>query len=159
MERPGRRDEFEHSLWGAGLEAAFPEGRPTSMVPWQQAAGSKSREGYDKELVRKTLSTPPERLDDIDPRNLRATQPRVTRAGVEYYMGDRYQKTGETFADKGNAGNQWPVVYRRPTMADPEQQEDVLLSGHHRAAAALLQGNQFQGRRIEGPWGSRRKKP
>jgi hypothetical protein len=34
--------------------------------------------------------------------------------GVEYYLGDRYRTTGETYADEHNLGNKHPVVY--PTL-------------------------------------------
>jgi hypothetical protein len=161
MDRTPRRESFEegaHALWGRDdIEAVFPNDTPIAAVPWQQAARSKTHQDYDADLVRKTLSSPPE-LTDIDPRNLRSTQPKITRAGVDYYMREDYRATGRTFADQHNVGNQFPTVYRRPRMADPSQTEDVLLSGHHRATADLLKGRPTRGRLIEGPWGQPRKK-
>ena len=127
-----------------------------ATTPWKQAGRSKTRQDYDPDLVRKTLSSPAE-LTDIDPRTLRSTQPMITRQGVDYYMSENYQVTGRTFADQGNPGNQFPTVYRRPRMADPTQTEDVLLSGHHRATVDLLKGRPTRGRLIEGGWGPPRK--
>lgn len=156
-----RREEFSEAAqrhWGTNdIESMFPEDAPIAGVPWRSAARSKTHKDYDPDLVRKALVEPPV-ISDIDPRGLKSTQPRVTRAGVDYYLNnDRYQRTGETFADRGNLGNQWPTVYRRPTMADPSETEDVLLSGHHRAAADLLKGRPTRGRLIEGPWGPPRR--
>jgi len=59
-------------------------------------------------------------------------------------MSDEYEQTGETYADKDNIGNQMPVVYNKSNG------QNVLLSGHHRAQAALLQGRQFDARQVYG---------
>lgn len=140
-----------HHLFGRNdIEAMFPEGRPISAVPWERNSRRKDRQDYDKGLVHAELSRPvggASGLVDIDPRTLRATQPSVTRAGVEHYLGGQWEKTGETFADHSNVGNRYPFVYAR------EDGQNLLLSGHHRASAALLQGRPLRARRIEGPWG------
>lgn len=47
--------------------------------------------------VRELLNTAPVLLE-VDPRELSATQPLVTRAGVEHYMGEVYPRTGRTYA-------------------------------------------------------------
>lgn len=147
-----RVDDFQEGagrLYGAGdIDKVF-HGGDRSPTPWPMAAKSKTHQDYDPAVVHTALSSPPQ-LTDIDPRNLHSTQPMVTREGVKYYQGDRYQQTGETFADKTNLGNQWPVAYKRPRMADPTQQETVLLSGHHRATADLLAGRPTKGILLEG---------
>jgi hypothetical protein len=162
MQRPSRREEFHESAsahWGTNtMDNLFPEGRPITGVPFPAAGRSKTNDDYDRDLVQKTLSNPTPTTTPVDPRGLRATQPSITRPGVDYYMHDvNYQKTGEPYADKHNLGNQWPVVYRRPKAADPDTSEDVLLSGHHRATSALLRGEQLDARLIEGDWGKPRR--
>lgn len=139
-----------HELHGAGdVDAAFGEhGRV--VAPWPRASRRKDRAPYDQEVVRQGLSQPAQ-VEDIDPRFLHATQPHVTRQGVSYYMDDpRYEEQGRTFADPGNVGNAFPVVY------DREDGYRLLLSGHHRATAALLKGRGLKARRFEGPWGPER---
>lgn len=150
-------------LYGAkDIDALFPEGKEIASSPWAMAGRRKDRQDYDPDLVRRAIESPAEDLADVDPRHLRATQPMVTRGGVDYYMNDRrWAETGRTFADQDNPGNAWPVVYRRHNefrTADwqPEH-EDLLLSGHHRATAALLQGKQFKARQVEGGYGPPRR--
>jgi hypothetical protein len=131
----------------------FPGGGLRAAVPWPAAGRRKSVKDYDKGLVNHVLTHPEEHqmvhVDPTDP-NLRATQPEVTRAGVQHYMGSDYARTGQTFADQHNLENEHPVVY------DREDGQRLLLSGHHRAAAALLQGKQFTARVVSGPWGESR---
>lgn len=150
-----RTDQFsavEHLYGQNDVEAMFPEGALIRPVPWQGASRRKNQAPFDKDLVRHTLQTPIEGtrgLTDIDPRVLRASQPNVTRAGVAYYMSPQFEQTGRTFADQSHLGNQHPLVYSR-------EGQEVLLSGHHRAAAALLKGQPLRARRISGPWGEQR---
>lgn len=149
-------------LYGAkDLDALFPEGKEIASTPWGMAGRRKDRQDYDPELVRQAISRPANDLVDVDPRHLRATQPMVTRGGVGYYLGDEYNQTGRTFAEQGNPGNAFPVVYSRHNefrQADwqPEY-EHLLLSGHHRGTAALLQGKQFKARQITGGYGPPRR--
>lgn len=144
--------------WGSNdLNTMFPENAATTGVPWKRAARSKRRQSYDRSLVEQELSRPvsgPEALVDVDPRNLQATQPNITRAGVSHYLKDEYETTGQTFADRGNVGNQFPFVYSRQNAEGPP--DEMLLSGHHRAAASMLKGKPLRARRIEGPWGAER---
>lgn len=130
------------------IGALFPDTAPLTSAPWPSARRLKSRGDYDKGLVKDVLSAPPV-VEDVDPRYLHRTQPSITRAGVQHYMDPANQATGKLFADQASAGNRIPVVYSRDG-------EDLLLSGHHRAAAALLQGRQFKARRIVGGWGAPR---
>ena len=132
--------------WGGGdLGAVFGE-TPVSPTPWGWASRRRSHADYDTVLVRQLLAGPPV-LVDVDPRGLRATQPSVTRPGVSYYLTPRYERTGRTYADYDRASNRFPVVYRR------EDGERLIISGHHRAAAALIQGKPLAARTVTGPWG------
>jgi hypothetical protein len=138
-----------HELHGAGdVNAAFGDRLKTS-VPWPRASRRKDRMEYDQDVVRRGLSQPAQ-VEDVDPRYLHVTQPHIVRAGVAHYMGDEYDRTGRTFADQGNVGNAFPVVY------DRDDGYRLLLSGHHRATAALLKGRGLQARRFSGPWGPER---
>ena len=149
--------ETTQRLWGAQkLETMF-DGSPTTPAPFRSAGGRRDIKSYDQDLVHEHLSRDPAKheLVDFDPRKLKSTQSAVTRTGVEYYLGDRYPTTGETYADQRNAGNKHPVVYSRPKMAG-EGWEHLILNGHHRAAAALLQEKSLKVRHIVGPWGGPR---
>jgi hypothetical protein len=140
--------------WGAhDLDTMF-GGSPTTPAPFRSAGGRRDIKSYDDDLVREHIQREPEKheLVDFDPRKLKSTQPSVTRSGVEYYLGDKYHETGETFADQTNPGNKHPVVYSRPKMVGGGR-EHLLLSGHHRASAALLRGETLKVRHIVGPWG------
>lgn len=130
---------------GSGqIDALFPDGAPTTTAPW---LSYNRRRGYDQSAVTAALSRPPgtQDLQEYDPRTLKSSQPGVTRAGVAYYMGSQYETTGTTYADQGNVGNRHPVVYERE-----DGSERILLSGHHRATAALLKGQPLRARRVRG---------
>lgn len=147
---PHSRQQFSrvHKAWGAGDPDVVFGGSPVSPTPWPRAARSRQRFDYDQDLVNETLRHPEANPTvDVDPRFLHATQPNVTRDATNYYLGDEYERTGITYADMEQAGNRLPFVY------DREDGQSLILSGHHRAAAALLQGRQFPARRITGPWG------
>lgn len=149
-----RVDDFQEGagrLYGSGdIDKVFPGGGEIASTPWKMASKSKTHQDYDPAVVQEALRKQPPTLTDIDTRDLKSTQPMVTRQGVEYYQGDKYALTGDTYADKSNVGNRFPVAYKRPTMADPTQTETVLLSGHHRATAALLNGKPIKGILLEG---------
>lgn len=136
-----------------GLDKMFPEGGLITTAPWPAVSRSRSRPRvFDRDTVAKELMQPPRPQRDLptfDPRHLLANQPQVTREGVSHYMKGDYERTGRTFRDRDQIGNRQPVVYRRPAREGGT--EDVILSGHHRAAAALLQGKQFRARLVEGP--------
>lgn len=149
--------EISKRLWGAQeLEAMFDDS-PSTPAPFRSAGGRRDVKSYAQDLVRQHLSRDPanQELVDFDPRKLKSTQSAVTRTGVEYYLGDRYPTTGETYADQDNPGNKHPVVYSRRKMAG-EGWEHLILNGHHRAAAALLQEKSLKVRHIVGPWGGPR---
>lgn len=148
-----------HRYFGSNdIDHLFPDGKPLTVVPWEQMGRRKDRQDYDRGLVRATLAKPPSEheFEEIDPRTLHATQPSIVRDGVSHYLEHDY-RTGNrpTYADQDMVGNRHPVVYRRADLHGREPQ-NLLLSGHHRAAATLLQGRQFRARVIEGGWGPMR---
>lgn len=136
--------ERHSDQYGKGLDAIFSEnGVGVTTVPFQSASRRKGEPLYDREAVERALAAPV-RLTRFDPRTLHATQPNVTREGVEYYMentpgSQAYRMTGQTFADQDQAGNRYPVIYQQPSG------QLVILSGHHRATAALLDGRAVEG--------------
>lgn len=127
-----------HAVHGAGSTDALFKGAPKTITPWPSAGRTKSNpRGYNPEKVNAALANPQAHMRHVDPRDLHATQPWVTQEGVSYYMGHEYRETGRTFADQSVASNKFPVVY------SDAQGRNRLLSGHHRATAALLRGEQF----------------
>lgn len=138
------------SLHGSkDIERLFPGQIPKTLTPWP---GANKRTLYTPRLtegVHAELEREP-RTVDIDPRILTAGQPHLVRAGVEHYMGDEFERTGRTFEPGHNVGNQFPfVVTKRSNSPNMPEYEHVLLSGHHRAAAALLRGRKLTTRWIE----------
>lgn len=134
------------------IEGVFPGEIPKAGVPWPMGRRSKSEPKFDRAAVATELTHPASasRLVDIDPRILSAGQPGVVRSGVAHYLGDTYEKTGQTFADHGDVGNQFPfVVTKRSSSPNTPEHEHVIISGHHRAAAALLRGERLRTRWIE----------
>lgn len=112
---------------------------------------------YDEGKVRETLqhvvrgTVHPEMTD---PRLLMATQTGVTHRGMQYYMnqGNDYERHGTTFADQGNVGNRHPVVYQNDEVG-----ARFLLTGHHRATAAILKGQPLHAIVVHGgsgKWGT-----
>lgn len=145
-------------FWGQGIESLFPEGAfERRVVPWDQAHQLKHFGNYDQSLVADALRRPPV-LQEIDPRTLRATQPHILRGGVEHYLTDEYHKTGQTFEQGQRRGNEYPFIYRRePSPANPDSGvQNLILAGHHRSAAALVQGRPLRAIIVEGPWGAPR---
>jgi hypothetical protein len=138
------------------MDSLFPDQRPVASAPWPHAGRRKDRHDVDYDAVRAAIAEPDRHVQDVDPRTLRATQQSVTRAGVDYYRGDEYRRSGKTFADQENPGNKLPFVYSRRSMVPGRPNDEVLLAGHHRASAALINGEQFRAIRIEGDYGAPR---
>lgn len=143
-------------FYGAGIDRMFPrdwdskEPALKAGAPWPPAGRSKQFKDYDEDKVREVLSNPERQhvapQDPTDP-SLRSTQPEVTRAGVQHYMSDEYRQKGALFADQTNPGNVTPVIYHR------SDGQSLTLSGHHRGAAALLRGEQFNAIHVHGGYG------
>jgi GNAT superfamily N-acetyltransferase len=147
----------EHRHWGGGLESLFPSDedgpRSVAAVPWQQAGMRKDRKTYDENLVARSITHPHEfPIEDVDPRDLRATQPKVIRAGVKHYMENPERTYGEDNGGDRRLGNDVPRIYHR------EDGQKIILSGHHRAAAALLKGEPLKAMVIHGGWGEERRR-
>lgn len=130
--------EKAHALFGTNdLSKLFTGDGPTTTTPFPGALRSKSGPLFNPDLLKNALQNPPP-LSEVDPRTLKATQPMLTRGGVNHYL-----TSNELFADKGNSGNRHPVVYN-------DGRQNILLSGHHRAAASLLQGKPLHAIYIDG---------
>jgi hypothetical protein len=137
-------------LWGANDPDALFTGHPVTIPPFPRAGRRKDRYDYDREVVRRELLRVREpELQELDPRTLWRTQPGLQRAAVVFYFGSQYRLTGEPYADKVNIGNRYPLIYKR------DDGTDMILSGHHRATAALLKAEFLRARVVEGPWPQR----
>lgn len=137
------------SLWGKGLDALFrpDEDGPPSMAPspFPQASRRKDRKDYDESVVARSITHPEEfPVEEVDPRELRGRQPNVLRHHVKRYV------EGESSTSDSRLGNDMPRVYHR------EDGQKIILSGHHRAAAALLKGEKLSAILIRGPFGPSR---
>jgi hypothetical protein len=136
--KPGDLESKAAELYGAGDTDSLFNGAIETTVPFRAASRRKDEDLFDRGVVVDALSGRT-RLREIDPRVLHATQRGVTRQGVDYYMGDEYNLTGQTYADPDDIGNANPIVYR-----NPKTDQWMILSGHHRAAAALLKGEPLE---------------
>ena len=143
------------ALYGSGDPGQIFGGQAKAPVPWKQPIMRRDRQTYNPEVVRNELLQPVSRehgLVPVDPRHLQATQPHLVRAAVEHYMSDQFKQTGQRFADQHNVGNHHPFVYSRQ-RDNADEPDEILLAGHHRAAAALLKGEPLMARRVQGGWG------
>lgn len=124
-------------------------GSPVIPAPFPQANRSKSKKDYDPNIVARSMTHPHEfPIEDVDPRELHAMQPSITRPGVSHYMSPETKDT--VFSPSHRPGNDVPRVY------DREDGQRLLLSGHHRGTAALLKGEPLKAMVIRGPWGGSR---
>lgn len=140
------------TLWDAGEVDVLFDGELRRPTPWGSARRSKVLRDYDADALAAAIDVAPN-LVEVDPRDLYATQPSVIRSGVTYYLGAEYYASGRTYADYDRAVNRYPVIYRR------EDGQSLILSGHHRATAALLRGRSLLARVAQGGWGARRDLP
>lgn len=146
-----------HDLWGSGergMDSIFPDGIAKVNSPFRTAGRRKDVEDVEWDKVRDAIQNPEKHMDDIDPRDLKGTQPSVTRQAADHYMKNDYRKNPGTFADQGNPGNTHPFVYSRHGPGD--RVDHILLSGHHRALADLLKGRKTRAIHIHGGWGPAR---
>ena len=118
--------------YGNGIKGLFGNSETTAPVPWPSAPRKKGQKPIDRELIREALNNP--KIEAVDPRLLHATQPNIVKTHADYYMTDAYKKTGKTSADQANPTNAFPMIYIN------KDGKHIILSGHHRAAAALAKG-------------------
>lgn len=139
----------QDKLWGSNDMNALFKGAPVTMTPWPAA---RLYGDYDKDLVhdsiRNMLKTKPEDreslLTEVDPRSLHSNQPSLQRGAMEYYMNDEDRESGKSAYDRDQVGNRYPFVYRR------DDGKNIILSGHHRAARALLRGEPLKALVVSG---------
>lgn len=144
---PYHRAARLYGLGEEGVDKLFGPA-PTAPTPWKSVGKSKAYgllHPTEKEAISSELRRQPPSLVEFDPRPLLASQPSVTRHNLQYYLGREYDLTGQTAADRGNIGNRFPIVLHRPS-----RNQNVILSGHHRATAALLRGVPLRALRVEG---------
>ena len=132
-----RTFDLARRLYGVGSSEPLFKGFPKVPAPWPRAGRSKRGSPYDLDLIHASLQGGP-KMEDVDPRELHATQPSVLQEHVNYYLGQQFNLTGRTARDQDVNLNQVPRLYVRG-----DGRTDIL-SGHHRAVARLLQGGQFQ---------------
>lgn len=134
-------EQFE-KLYGQGIEAVFPPGSfEVSTMPIPRASRRKREPLYDRDAVAAALNRPVQ-LSKFDPRTLRSSQSGVTRSGVAYYLWENREAhlSGVTYADQDQPGNRFPVIFEQPRT-----KQLTILSGHHRAVAALVDGRPLVG--------------
>ena len=137
MSDPGGRGfDLARRLYGVGSSEPLFKGFPKVPAPWPGAGRLKKGSPYDLDLIHESLKGGPN-MEQVDPRWLHSTQPSVLQEHVNYYLGRNYAQTGQTARDAHVNTNQVPRLYMRG-----DGRIDIL-SGHHRATAALLQGGQF----------------
>ena len=100
----------------------------TAACPWPTADVSIPQEIID------TVVASPDDVNEVDPRLLFATRPTLNRKRAEYYLSDAWETTGRTAADPLAAQNRTPIV-----ITDALGRL-VIVTGHHRALAALIRG-------------------
>jgi hypothetical protein len=122
-------------FFGVGVDALF-KGAPKTVAPFPPAGRNKNLKDYDEEAVQTAIAAG--ETSSVDPRTLHSTQPWVTLEGVRHYASG---KEG-VFANQDQYGNSNPVVYHRENQG---RRTSMLLSGHHRATAALVAGKNLEG--------------
>jgi hypothetical protein len=110
------------------------------VAPWPRAPRRKGQPAFDVTAVPALLDAPVD-LVEVDPRELWANQTWVVRGHADYYLTGRWERSGETSADRHIELNRFPVV------VPDHRQRLVIISGHHRAAAALIEGRPLLVRR------------
>lgn len=128
-------------VWGCGgLDKVF--GGDIATVPWPRAPrGALGRDGLAA-LVSRLIGTPPA-LVDVDPRTLWANQPSVVRHHAAYYLTGQWERTGAPSADLEAPLNRYPVV-----VSDPRGRK-LIVAGHHRSLAALIEGRPVRCRVVD----------
>lgn len=122
------------------LDAAF-GGHAQIVAPWPRPGRRKGDQLYDRDMVSSFVGEQP-RLTDVDPADLYATQTWVLRSHVSYYSSGEWERTGRTSADMHQRANRYPLLYR------DGRGRLLILAGHHRSMAALIEGRSVQARLV-----------
>ena len=136
----------DNKFWGQGVEVMFPNGALTVPAPFPSVGKHKKLKPYVQSIVDDGLKSGT--TTKIDPRTLHTMQPGVTRDGVGHYIDST---DGALFDQTASATNDQPLVYIRDEGNGRERA--ILLTGNHRAAAALAKGEQLDAIVVKGPWG------
>jgi hypothetical protein len=120
------------------LDAVF-DRQDRTVVPWGRAGYTRDERRRLPRLARSTLVGPPQ-LADIDSTSVYASQTFVVRHHVAYYLTGNWHRTGRTAADQDQVENRYPLIYL------DRRNRHVLLGGHHRAMAALIEGRPLRAR-------------
>jgi hypothetical protein len=124
------------ALYGAGNVDAVFKGAPKTVAPWPSAGRLKSGKQWDKDLIKEAMQDKPP-VEMIDPRYLHSTQREVVLEHAKRYMDDPKAKPLA-----GDSSNNDVWIYERL-----DGRRDIL-TGHHRALRALLQGTELEARVI-----------
>lgn len=145
--KPNKYGKKPHELYGnIGHVDEYFQGSSTRPTPWPSAPQKKTQHLWDKDAVSAMLKNPSHPLEDVDPRELQSSQPSIVRSGAQHYMaGGDHHKTGKTFEASQNEGNKHPVVFH-----DNDTGKKTILSGHHRAFAALAEGRPLRAKVVRG---------
>lgn len=141
-DRMGKERRLEE-LYGAGEPEALFHG-DVALVPWPRHPRRPEPGALDQ--VRALLRSPVH-LFDVDPRSLLATQPKLVRHHFDHYAvrWREYWWFAHTSADPDSELNRFPVV-----QPDGDGRF-IIRSGHHRAAAALVEGTALRCRVVGWP--------
>lgn len=133
-------------LWGCGSVAAVFGDSELRVAPWSTASRTRKAPLYEQHELTALLDGPP-RLTRLDPRVLLATQTWVLATHVGYYLTGQWERSGTTSADRDRFHNRYPLVH-----VDVNGRH-ILLAGHHRSMAALIEGRPVLARmlRAESP--------
>lgn len=116
-------------------------GAPKTVAPWTRAGKRKGERYLTEDSALRLLSSSP-RLREIDPTTLYATQPWVLAAHVRYYLTGEWELTGRTSADMDQQLNRYPLILDRKGQL-------IILTGHHRSLAALIEGRAVLARMVD----------
>jgi hypothetical protein len=119
------------------LAAVFTGDR--ALVPWPRAPRIPGSAQERQAAFAAMLAGPPH-VADLDPRILFANQPWVVRHHAAYYLTGRWERTGTTSADRHLDANRYPLVHLDPAG------RHIILGGHHRSLAALVEGRPVRAR-------------
>ncbi|MEP7115674.1 MAG: hypothetical protein ABI862_20585 [Ilumatobacteraceae bacterium] len=131
--------DLSNRLWGCGdIDRLFGTADRT-VTPWPRGGKLKYGENFDRNAVTALLASPVG-LIDIDPREVWCSQPWLLREHVDYYRTGRWELSGRTSADQFAEHNRFPIIVR------DYHDRLLVVAGHHRTAAALIEGRQVRAR-------------